>query len=95
MVRMGSPVRFRRGGSTQRLTSANAGQFRFSGRSDWPHNGNWPHPLTYSRLRYGPAMTPDYTPSLLRSFERHLRAKNRSDSTVASYLESLAKPRRS
>jgi hypothetical protein len=83
------------GGSTQRLTSANAGQFRFSGRSDWPHNGNWPHPLTYSRLRYGPAMTPDYTPSLLRSFERHLRAKNRSDSTVASYLESLAKPRRS
>ena len=37
-------------------------------------------------LRYGPAMTPDYAPSLLRSFERHLRAKNLSDGTVASYL---------
>jgi len=31
-------------------------------------------------------MTPDYAPSLLRSFERHLRAENRSDNTVESYL---------
>jgi hypothetical protein len=46
--------------------------------------GHWPHPL-----RYGPAMTPDYTPSLLRSFERHLRAENRSDNTIESYLESI------
>jgi hypothetical protein len=45
--------------------------------------------LTFSRLRYGPAMTPDHAPSLLRSFERHLRAENRSDSTVESYLESM------
>ena len=26
---------------------------------------------------------------LLRSFERHLRAENRSEHTIASYLESL------
>jgi hypothetical protein len=45
--------------------------------------------LTFSRLRYGPAMTPDYAPSLLRSFERHLRAENRSDNTIESYLESI------
>jgi hypothetical protein len=36
-------------------------------------------------LRYGPAL--DSGPfSLSRSFERHLRAKNLSDGTVASYL---------
>jgi hypothetical protein len=34
-------------------------------------------------------MTPDHTPSLVRSFERHLRAENRSDSTIESYLESI------
>ena len=34
-------------------------------------------------------MTPDHTPSLLRSFERHLRAENRSDNTIESYLESI------
>jgi site-specific recombinase XerD len=34
-------------------------------------------------------MTPDYRPSLVRSFERHLRAENRSEHTIASYLESL------
>jgi hypothetical protein len=45
--------------------------------------------LTFWRLRYGPAMTPDYRPSLVRSFERHLRAENRSEHTIASYLESL------
>jgi site-specific recombinase XerD len=45
--------------------------------------------LTISRLGYGPAMTPDYRPSLIRSFERHLRAENRSEHTIASYLESL------
>jgi hypothetical protein len=40
-------------------------------------------------MGYGPAMTPDYAPSLLRSFKRHLRAENRSDNTVESYLESI------
>jgi hypothetical protein len=45
--------------------------------------------LTFLRLRYGPAMTPDHRPSLLRSFERHLRAENRSDNTIESYLESI------
>jgi site-specific recombinase XerD len=34
-------------------------------------------------------MTPDYAPSLARSFERHLRAENRSDNTIESYLESV------
>jgi site-specific recombinase XerD len=34
-------------------------------------------------------MTADYRPSLVRSFERHLRAENRSEHTIASYLESL------
>ena len=45
--------------------------------------------MTFCRLRYGPAMTPDHASSLLRSFERHLRAENRSEHTIASYLESL------
>jgi hypothetical protein len=45
--------------------------------------------LTLSRLRYGPAMTPDYRLNLVRSFERHLRAENRSEHTIASYLDSL------
>ena len=40
-------------------------------------------------MGYGPAMTPDYRPNLVRSFERHLRAENRSERTIASYLESL------
>jgi site-specific recombinase XerD len=45
--------------------------------------------LTFPRLRYGPAMTLPCRPSLLRSFERHLRAENRSEHTIASYLESI------
>jgi hypothetical protein len=45
--------------------------------------------LTFSRLRYGPAMTLPYRPSLVRSFERHLRAENRSEHTIASYVESI------
>jgi hypothetical protein len=32
---------------------------------------------------------------LIRSFERHLRAENRSERTIASYLESTRRPRRS
>jgi integrase/recombinase XerD len=40
-------------------------------------------------MGYGSAMTPDYRPSLVRSFERHLRAENRSEHTIASYLDSL------
>jgi len=32
---------------------------------------------------------PTTVPSLVRSFERHLRAENRSEHTIASYLESL------
>jgi site-specific recombinase XerD len=34
-------------------------------------------------------MTPDYRPNLVRSFERYLRAENRSEHTIASYLESI------
>jgi len=45
--------------------------------------------LTVSRLGYGPAMTLPYRPSLVRSFERHLRAEDRSEHTTASYLESI------
>jgi site-specific recombinase XerD len=45
--------------------------------------------LTVSRMGYGPPMTPDYRPRLVRSFERHLRAENRFEHTIASYLESL------
>lgn len=37
-------------------------------------------------LRHGPAMDSSGSSSLSRSFERHLRAKNLSDGTVASYL---------
>jgi integrase len=37
-------------------------------------------------MGYGPAMTPNHRPSLVRSFER---AENRSEHTIASYLESL------
>jgi hypothetical protein len=39
--------------------------------------------------RYGPAMDRSPSAGLTRSFERHLRAKNLSDSTVASYLVGL------
>src|SRR5215203_59529 len=71
------------------MTSGNAGHLHVRGRFGEPHTGGSPHPLTFSRLGYGPAMTPDYRPSLIRSFERHLRAENRSEHTIASYLESL------
>jgi hypothetical protein len=37
-------------------------------------------------LRYGPAMDGSAPLSLSHSFERHLRAKNLSDGTVASDL---------
>jgi site-specific recombinase XerD len=40
-------------------------------------------------LRYGPAMDSSASASLSRSFARHLRAKNLSDGTVASYLVGL------
>jgi integrase/recombinase XerC len=40
-------------------------------------------------LRYGPGMDSSASASLSRSFERHLRAKNLSDGTVASYLVGL------
>jgi site-specific recombinase XerD len=40
-------------------------------------------------LRYGPAMDSSASSSLSRSFERHLRAKNLSAGTVASYLVGL------
>jgi site-specific recombinase XerD len=45
--------------------------------------------LALSLLRHGPAMTSDYAPSLLWSFEGHLRAENRSENTIESYLESI------
>jgi hypothetical protein len=71
------------------MTSGNAGLLHVRGRFGEPHTGGPPHPLTFSQVRYGPAMTADYRPSLVRSFERHLRAENRSEHTIASYLESL------
>src|SRR5918995_3476296 len=71
------------------MTSGNAGHLHVRGLSRGLHNGGSPHPLTFFRMGYGPAMTPDYRPSLVRSFERHLRAENRSEHTIASYLESL------
>src|ERR671911_1261491 len=71
------------------MTSGNAGHLHVRGLSRGLHNGGSPHPLTFFRMGYGPAMTPDYRPSLLRSFERHLRAENRSEHTIASYLDSL------
>jgi hypothetical protein len=37
-------------------------------------------------MGYGPAMTPDYRPSLARSFERHLRAENRSEPGLLGLL---------
>ena len=37
-------------------------------------------------LRYGPGMDHSASASFTRSFERHPRAKNLSDGTVASYL---------
>ena len=37
-------------------------------------------------LRYGPSMDSSASTSLSRSFGRHLRAKNLSNGTVASYL---------
>jgi hypothetical protein len=40
-------------------------------------------------MGYGPAMTPDYRPSLVPSFERHMRAGNRSERTIATYLQGL------
>jgi site-specific recombinase XerD len=40
-------------------------------------------------MGYRPASTADYRPSLVRSFERHLGAENRSEHTIASYLDSL------
>src|SRR5215217_2843819 len=71
------------------MTSGNAGHLHVWSRSERPHTGGSPHPLTFSRMGYGPAMTADYRPNLVRSFERHLRAENRSEHTIASYLESL------
>jgi site-specific recombinase XerD len=45
--------------------------------------------MEHASLRYGPAMDRSASASLSRSFERHLRAKNLSDGTVASYLVGL------
>ena len=77
------------------MTSRNAGHPHVRGRCGWPHDGSSPHPLTLSRLRHGPAMTPDYRPSLVRSFERHLRAENRSVTPSPATWSASAKPRRS
>jgi site-specific recombinase XerD len=40
-------------------------------------------------MGYGPVMTPDYRPSLICSFERHLRAENRSELSIASERASV------
>jgi hypothetical protein len=82
MVRMGSPVRFRRGAPHPDWPAETLVSSAFSGRLDWPHSGNWPHPLTFCRLRYGPAMTPDHAPSLLRSFCRSCAQYHSLASTI-------------
>jgi site-specific recombinase XerD len=66
------------------MASSNAGHLYFWARLVRPHNGWTPHDCaTFRRMV-------EYTPSrLVRSFERHLRAENRSERTVENYLESL------
>jgi site-specific recombinase XerD len=66
------------------MTSANAGHLYFQAGPVRPHNGWTPHDCaTFRRMA-------EYAPSrLVRSFERHLRAENRSEHTVENYLESL------
>src|SRR4029450_11743913 len=66
------------------LTSGNAGQLRARGPSGWTHNGWTPLNCATSA-----GMDPAAPNPLLRSFERHLRAENRSDQTVATYLIAL------
>src|SRR6266540_3705524 len=71
-------------GSTHRLTSGNAGQSSVPAGLTAPHNGWTHHYCAIVRAMDRAALSP-----LLRSFERHLRAENRSANTVESYLESV------
>jgi site-specific recombinase XerD len=64
------------------MTSGNAGHRHVRGRPEGLHNG-WRTPNCASSAPWIAAPG-----SLLRSFERHLRAQNRSDRTVGNYLES-------
>jgi site-specific recombinase XerD len=45
--------------------------------------------LEVTSLRYVPGMNQQPPDRLLRSFERYLRATNRSERTVGNYLENL------
>src|SRR6266536_4091613 len=72
------------GGSKQGLTSGNAGQFPFWWSLAGGHNAYSHHP--FAKLA---AMDTSASPSLRRSFELHLRAENRADNTIESYLESI------
>jgi site-specific recombinase XerD len=66
------------------MTSGNAGRLYVRVQLVRPHNGWTPHDCATVRRMA------DYIPSrLVRSFERHLRAENRSERTVEDYLESL------
>lgn len=58
--------------------------FRFRARSAKGHNAYSHHP--FAKLA---GMDTPASPSLRRSFELHLRAENRADNTIASYLESI------
>jgi hypothetical protein len=64
------------------MTSGNAGHLRVQGRLTRPHNGCSPlYCATVGRMDRSAGL-----PLLLGSFERHLRAANRADTTVATYL---------
>src|SRR6266498_693659 len=65
------------------MTSGNAGHLHVRGRQGRPHNG-WRTPYCASSA----GMDRAAPGSLLRSFERHLWAQNRSERTVGNYLES-------
>jgi hypothetical protein len=64
--------------TTPQVTSGNAGHHRVRGRLVRPHNG-WT-PLNCATV--GRMDRPAGLPALLGSFERHLRAENRADTTV-------------
>jgi hypothetical protein len=74
------------------MTKSRIGQWNavvFTFGFDGPHTGGSSHSLPFWRRRYGPTMTTDCRPKLVRSYERHLRAENCSKHTIDSYRESL------
>ena len=66
------------------MTSANAGHLHVRAGVLATHNGWTPHPCAIVGRMDRTTLSP-----LLRSFERHLRAENRSARTIATYLQSV------